>query len=146
MVLKGIVNLLFLAALFAFFRDTDYFPNAMSSRDLDPLKKGLKLALSSWKLILIILSNDFSFFCLISIFRGNIAHYDPHYTILGAILSFVLFFPFYKKYRLRISLSFKIILVTGVAVNIVLLLCGRLAPPVIILAFGAKYLLTYAAI
>ena len=93
----------------------------MASRSLDPIKRGLRLAFSSWKLIRIILSMDFNFFSLIFIYRANITSFEPYYFMLATILSFIAFTPFYKKLRLRISLSFKIALLVSTVMNLLLL-------------------------
>ena len=67
--IEGIVCFVFLGVLFAFFKNTHHLPNAMSTRELDPIKRGLRLAFTSWKLVVIIFSNLFNFYALIFIFR-----------------------------------------------------------------------------
>lgn len=65
-------------AVYAFFKNTKYLPNAMSVRKLDPIKRGLRLAFFSWKLILLILPNQLHFFALVFIYRHNIENFEAY--------------------------------------------------------------------
>ena len=73
MVLKGIATFIFFGILAACYRDTKHFPNAMSSRELDSIKKGLKLAFNSRKLVMVILSNYLNYWSLAIVFRSTVS-------------------------------------------------------------------------
>ena len=92
----------------------------MSARELDPLKKGLRLSFSSCKLIRIIVSSDIIVFSLLFIKDQN--YFEPYYFSLGNLLSLSVFILTFKKLRLKISLSFKVSLLLNFAMNLALML------------------------
>ena len=146
MFIKGIVSVLFFGVLLAFYRDTSHLPNAMSARELDSIKQGLRLSFSSYKLILIVLSNIVSLICLTLIFRANQTHFEPYFTFLSTLLSFILFLPSFSRLRLRVSLSYKVTLLISTLLNVVLLLWASFVPLLLVPAYAVRFLLNYIVV
>ena len=142
----GIVNFIFLGALAALFHNTANLPNAMSARELDPLKRGLRLAFSSGKVILIILSSNFSTFGCVLIFARNIHTLKGYHIALGLLLSLIVFIPSFRKIRLNISLSFKISLIVLTGINLALLFLASEAPFALVASLGISLLIHYIRI
>ena len=118
----------------------------MSARELDPVRRGLKLALFSWKLILIILSTLLHFFSLLFIYWRNIDSFQAYDITIASVLGFSILVPTFRKLRLSISLSFKTTLLIGTLVNIALFLWASEVAYLVILAYALNDYLTYISI
>ena len=128
LVIKGIICFIFLGILILCFHDTKHYPSAMSSRALDPLKKGLRLAFSSLKLVRIIMAFTLNFCPLVMIYRTNISLFESYYVLLASCLSIILLLLFFKRLRLQISSSFKVSLVVSSVLNVLLLFLVEKVP------------------
>ena len=143
LVIKGVVSFLFFGVLIMSFHDTNHYPSAMSSRDLDPLKRGLKLAFTSCKLIRIIMAFTLNFCPLVMIYRANISHFQPYYILLASCLSIILLLLLHKPLRLHISTSFKISLVLSTLLNLLFLFLVNWVPELVIICYALRYFISY---
>ena len=140
MVIFGVIYFGFFWLVTVCFRDTANLPSAMSARELDPVKRALRLALSSWKLISLIISVTLTIVGRSYILGRSTFEFWSLFFTFGTVLSLLAFICTFKAIRLRVSLYFKIFLVLSIALDLIVLFWGQEASYLVIPEWAAfKY-------